>query len=125
MILKNFHFPILYFVLIFTNVSCHNDVTIVDNNEYTKLINKGNDFIKNSQFDSAYSYYTIAKESCSNKKGDEYAYAQLQIATIQQFFGDNYSCEETITDALSNYQNTSYKPYFYNLLAVKIGRAHV
>lgn len=118
MILKNFHFPILYFVLIFTNVSCHNDVTIVDNNEYTKLINKGNDFIKNSQLDSAYSYYTIAKESCSNKKGDEYAYVQLQIATIQQFFGDNYSCEETITDALSNYQNTSYKPYFYNLLAV-------
>lgn len=118
MIRKIVFSPILLFMILLFIASCSHTVK-EDGIKYKFSINKGDVFFdKKATLDSAFYYYNLAKESCADKQGEDRAYALLQIATIQQYIGDFYGSEETITEALANYRGTIYKPYLYNMLAV-------
>ena len=109
--------PIFYFLLVLLITACtktSNDKT--DN--YTLMSGKANSAIAIMQLDSAYFYYNLAKESCADKTNLRYTYALYQIANIQQLVGDYYGSEETVTEALTNHQDTIYKSYLYNILAI-------
>jgi len=118
MIRKLVHSSILFFVLSAFICSC--TTTINDGGrKYLSLKDKADTALyKKAQFDSAFFYYNQAKESCTDKKSQNYTYVLIQIATIQQHIGDFFGSEETITEALHCYKGTLYKPYIYNLLAV-------
>jgi tetratricopeptide (TPR) repeat protein len=118
MIRKIVFSPILLFIMLLFLDSCNNAVN--DNGiKYKFYVNKGDVFFdKKVALDSAFYYYNLAKESCTDKHGEDRAYTLLQIAIVQQYIGDFYGSEETITVALANYKGTIYKPYLYNMLAV-------
>lgn len=117
MIRNKVYSPILFFTMLLCLGSCTNTLK-QDGKEYKAMYDKAEFYNNIVQFDSAYFYYIRAKEYCSNKKGEDYTYAMIQIATIQQFIGDYYGSEETLTEIYANYQGTIYKPYIYNLMAV-------
>ncbi|WP_264520937.1 ATP-binding protein [Flavobacterium sp. N1994] len=117
MLRKKVYSPILFFILCCLG-SCTNPVK-EDGEKYLTLIDKADGFFdKKVQLDSAFYYYNRAKEICYSKEGEDYTYALLQIATIQQHVGDFYGSEETLTEALANYKGSVYKPYLYNMMAV-------
>nr|WP_294778178.1 tetratricopeptide repeat protein [uncultured Flavobacterium sp.] len=119
MIRKKLLSPILFFLTLGILVSCNDSISNQEYEEYANFKTKGDTaFYKKVQLDSAYYFYNQAKDKCQNKSGEEYGYALLQMATIQQYVGDYFGSEETITEALANYKGTVYKPYFYNMLAV-------
>ncbi|WP_291151818.1 tetratricopeptide repeat protein [Flavobacterium sp. UBA7680] len=119
MIRKKVCFPILFFVILGILFSCNDSISNQEYKEYTLLKTKGDTALyKKVQLDSAYFFYNQAKDKCNNKSGEEYAYALLQMATIQQYVGDFYGAEETITEGLANYKGKTYQPYFYNMLAI-------
>ncbi|GGD17757.1 hypothetical protein GCM10011343_05610 [Flavobacterium orientale] len=70
------------------------------------------------QLDSAFYYFTEAKNNCTDTKGEQWAYTIYQIANIQQINGDYAGCEETLTEAIANYTGQTYWPYLYNMLAI-------
>lgn len=117
MIRKQVFSPILIFTLLLFVNSCSN-YTKEESKEYYSLKAKADKAYKNVQLDSAYFYYNLAKENCRDKNGEDYTYALLQIATVQQYVGDYFGSEETITEALANYEGAVYNPYLYNILAV-------
>lgn len=118
MIRKLVHSSILLFVLLACISSCTNTINDGDK-KYLSLKDKADTALyKKSQLDTAFFYYNLAKESCTNKKSENYAYVLIQIATIQQHIGDFFGSEETITEALNYYKEARYKPYLNNLLAV-------
>lgn len=117
MIRKIVYSPILFFALLLSVSSCSN-YTKEESKEYYLLTAKADKANKKVQLDSAYFYYNLAKDNCWDKNGEDYTYVLLQMATIQQSIGDFYGSEETITEALANYEGTVYKPYLYNMLAV-------
>lgn len=118
MIRKMVYSPILLGTLLLFLGSCTNAIK-EDGKKYKDFIVKGDEFLYNKvHLDSAFYYYNGARECYTDKKGEEQAYAMLQLATVQQYVGDFYGSEETITDVLANYEGTVYKPYLYNMLAV-------
>ncbi|UPT71054.1 MAG: tetratricopeptide repeat protein [Flavobacterium sp. JAD_PAG50586_2] len=118
MIRKQVFSPILFFILLLIIYSC-SDSKEEDTKNYKASIAKGSEFFdKKVHLDSAFYYYNLAKEYSTDKSGKEHTYALLQIATVQQYIGDYFGSEETITEALANYEGTVYKPYLYNMLAV-------
>lgn len=72
------------------------------------------------KFDSAYYYYNKSKELFETKKDSEYvAYSLIQMARIQQTFGDYSSSEQTLTEALPYLENNVvYQIATYNLLGI-------
>ncbi|MDN3676277.1 hypothetical protein QWY90_03015 [Flavobacterium paronense] len=112
------HSLILLFSLLFFTSSCTNLINEKER-KYVVLRDKGDaSFYEKTQLDSAYFYYQLAYENCADKKGENGAYVLLQTATVQQHIGDFYGSEETITEALSTYEGTLYRPYLYNMLAI-------
>lgn len=111
------HFPILFLFIQLSFISCEkkNDYTV--NEKHFENRDKALSFENQHLYDSAYFYYNKAK-IFTEKNNDHYAFILLKTAQIQQIIGDYYGSEETITEALSNYNGTSYLPYFYNLLAI-------
>ncbi|MFN3754500.1 hypothetical protein [Flavobacterium sp.] len=117
MIREKLHFPILFLLLLAFTGSCI-DSPVRNSEKYYTTKDKAEAFYSKAQLDSAYLYYNQAKEASQDKTGDEYGYVLLQMATVQQYIGDFYGAEETITEGLAHYKGEIYKPYFYQLLAV-------
>lgn len=111
------HFPI--FILLVTTIllSCQDKKRTSKIKNYDFFIQKANDFENKNLTDSAYFNYHLAKNNLSDKSSEEFTYSLLKMAMIQHYKGDYNGCEETITEALSNYKKTTYLPYLYNLLA--------
>jgi signal transduction histidine kinase len=120
MIRKKLGFPILFLMFLGVLFSCSDTtISIEEYNDFMLSKKKGDSaLLKKDQPDSAYFYYNEAKNKCSNKSGEEYMFALLQMANIQQNTGDYYGAEETITEGLANYKGKTYQPYFYNILAI-------
>lgn len=113
-----FHCPIVLILVVGILFSCKKEqITSPEAISYN-FNQKATNFLAQNQWDSAYYYYNKSKNEAVDKKSDQYAYTLLQIATLQQSFGDFSGCEETITDALANYSGSTYLPYFYNMLAI-------
>ncbi len=90
-----------------------------DTKNYKVAVDKGDKFFKNEvHLDSAFYYYTLAKGYSPDASGEDHTYVLAQMGAVQQYIGDYFGSEETITEALSNYEGKVYKPYLYNLLAV-------
>jgi len=115
---KTIYFPLFIFCWALTLGSCQ------DQNVHTKgkLFNKNNELgqihLAKLQLDSAFYYFTEAKNNCTDTKGEQWAYTIYQIANIQQINGDYAGCEETLTEAIANYTGETYWPYLYNMLAI-------
>lgn len=114
---KLIHFPFFIFLVLEILYSCKEKKSDSYYSTYTELSKKAEQYEKNYHFDSAYFFYNQAKLLVENQQ-EQFTYTLLKIATIQNYIGDNYGCEETITDALANYKGSTYLPYLYNLLAV-------
>lgn len=113
-----FHCPIVFILVVGILFSCKKEPITAPEAISYNFNQKATNFLAQNQWDSAYFYYNKSKNEAIDKKNDQYAYTLLQIATLQQSFGDFSGCEETITDALANYTGTTYLPYFYNMLAI-------
>jgi signal transduction histidine kinase len=113
---KSLHFPIVFLCLLLFS-SCEKKENKNEYEKFSTFNEKAGNFEQLYLFDSAYFYYNKAKLFTENHD-DRYAYAQLKIALIQQNIGDYFGCEETITETLSTYKETTYLLHFYNLLAV-------
>ena len=103
--------PILLFLFCILNSSCQqNDASITAASKIketqqhqlaTKYSEKADTFFYTKKFDSALFYYSKSKEIFESEKDSLYsAYNLIQIARIQQTFGDYNSSEETLTEAL-------------------------
>lgn len=86
----------------------------------TKYSEKGDTFYFSKKFDSALFYYSKSKEIFELEKDTAYtAYNLIQIASIQQTFGDYNGSEETLTESLPLLQkNPAYLVGTYNLLGI-------
>jgi signal transduction histidine kinase len=86
----------------------------------TKYSEKGDTFYFAKKFDSALFYYSKSKEIFEVEKDTAYtAYNLIQIAGIQQTFGDYNGSEETLTESLPLLQkNPAYLLAAYNLLGI-------
>lgn len=109
--------PFLFLVLFLLSGACTTKSDI-DFQKYQAYRNKGDALFKTIQLDSAYYYYNLAKESLNESKDENHTYVLLQMANIQQHIGDFFGSEETVTEALTHTNDTIYKPYLYNMLAV-------
>jgi len=88
------------------------------NQEFIKNSTLGQKYLSNRQIDSAFYFFSKAKNNCLDTKGEKFSYITLQIANIQQIIGDYNGCEETLTEAIANYTGETYWPYLYNILAI-------
>ena len=113
---KLIHFPFFFLVLLIFNC-CEKENITPTKEKFTILREKADNFEQHYQLDSAYFYYNEAKLLTANSD-ERFAYIQLKTATIQNYIGDHYGCEETITEAIAHYEGSTYLPYFYNLLAI-------
>lgn len=118
MIFKKIHFPIFYFLLFGILFSCEKKETTEQKKKYTTFRKKGDSFYTTLQLDSAFYYYNLAKNIYPDVNEENRAYIDLQIALIQQYNGDLFGCEETVTEVLAYYKGVTYKPYLYNVLAI-------
>lgn len=108
--------PFFIVVLLLSIVSCQNSVkTSIDTSrkqesqkeiiaqKYSEL---GDSFIRDNKLDSAFYYYLKSTELFKNEGSSAYiAYNLVGMAHIQQTFGDYYSSEETLTEALPYINN--------------------
>ncbi|MFV8339814.1 tetratricopeptide repeat protein [Flavobacterium sp. LB3P21] len=122
--------PILVLLLLFAIASCQKGTeTIsvnVENRETAKSIlgkkfsNLGDSYYAAKRFDSAYYYYNKSKEIFETEKDSTYsAYTLIQLARIQQTFGDYSNSEETLTEALPFiHDNLQYQVAANNLFGI-------
>lgn len=103
--------PILVLLFLFAILSCQKETEETSVNvkkEETvksalayKFSNLGDSYYTAKKFDSAYYYYNKSKELFEIEKDSAYtAYTLIQLARIQQTFGDYNNSEETLTEAL-------------------------
>ncbi len=98
--------------------SCQDRDVQNKNQEFIKNSTLGQKYLSNRQIDSAFYFFSKAKNNCLDTKGEKFSYITLQIANIQQIIGDYNGCEETLTEAIANYTGETYWPYLYNILAI-------
>lgn len=110
--------PFFIVVLLLSIVSCRKSVkTSIDTSKkqesqkgiiaqkYSEL---GDSFIRNNKLDSAFYYYLKSTELFKEEGSSAYiAYNLVGMAQIQQTYGDYYSSEETLTEALPYINNDS------------------
>ncbi|WP_245712027.1 tetratricopeptide repeat-containing sensor histidine kinase [Flavobacterium gillisiae] len=100
----------------FSIVSCQKDTKTVStsakNNKSKRIVQAqkyselGDSFNMGNKFDSAFYYYNKSKELFEIEGNSPYiAYNLLGMANIQQTYGDYYSSEETLTEALPYINN--------------------
>ena len=111
-----FRSPFFIVLFLLVIVSCQKNVKTVidistkqDSLEKTKAINYsglGDSYNVANKPDSAFYYYNKSKELFENVGDSSYiAYNLLGMAHIQQTYGDYYSSEETLTEALPYINN--------------------
>ncbi|WP_233588589.1 MULTISPECIES: tetratricopeptide repeat protein [Flavobacterium] len=85
-----------------------------------KFANLGDSYYNAKRFDSAYYYYNKSKEIFETEKDSTYsAYTLIQLARIQQTFGDYSNSEETLTEALPYmHDNLQYQVAANNLFGI-------
>ncbi|RTY79164.1 tetratricopeptide repeat protein [Flavobacterium sp. LS1P28] len=122
--------PILVLLLLFAILSCQKGTVTtsvnVKNRETAKSIlakkfaNLGDSYYNAKRFDSAYYYYNKSKEIFETEKDSTYsAYTLIQLARIQQTFGDYSNSEETLTEALPYmHDNLQYQVAANNLFGI-------
>lgn len=120
---RTFYFPIIIIIFL-AFFSCKKEIKPVEINEFAEFTAKAQQYQENLQFDSAFFYYTKAKNNLQKPTNEQIAYLHLQMATLQQYQGDYYGCEETVTDALEQYKGTNYLPYLYNIIAISYHKQH-
>jgi signal transduction histidine kinase len=122
--------PIFILLLLLSMVSCEKEAKVVldgsKNSESKKssLAEKysqlGDSFNRDNKIDSAFYYYNKSKE-IFEVEGDSafIAYNLLAMAHIQQMYGDYYSSEETLTEALPYIKNNlQYRMAANNLFGI-------
>jgi signal transduction histidine kinase len=103
--------PIFIVLVLFVIFSCqkqgNSDLVVADGENSTQdtlivfYADKGIAFQGNSQYDSAFYYYSKSKEVAELQKNYDYmAYNLVAMAHIQRTFADYASSEETLTEAL-------------------------
>jgi tetratricopeptide (TPR) repeat protein len=108
--------PIFILLLLFSILSCQKDTKTVSasakNNKSKRSIQAqkyselGDSFNRENKNDSAFYYYNKSKELFEAEGDSPYiAYNLLGMAHIQQAYGDYYSSEETLTEALPYINN--------------------
>ena len=108
--------PILVLVLLLSIVSCQKNVkTSIDTSKKQESPKKviaqkyselGDSFSRDNKLDSAFYYYLKSTELFKEEGFSTYiAYNLVGMAYIQQTFGDYYSSEETLTEALPYVNN--------------------
>ncbi|WP_188361003.1 tetratricopeptide repeat-containing sensor histidine kinase [Flavobacterium orientale] len=115
---KSIYFPFFIGCWLITLWSCQEQNVLNKNEQYSKNNELGQIYLAKLQLDSAFYYFTEAKNNCTDTKGEQWAYTIYQIANIQQINGDYAGCEETLTEAIANYTGQTYWPYLYNMLAI-------
>ena len=117
-------------LLVFIVVSCRKEtkpvvINVLKKETEKSLIAKkwadlGDSFYRIKKFDSAYYYYNQSKELFEIEKDSSYvAYTLIQLARIQQTFGDYNNSEETLTEALPYIQhNLQYQIATNNLFGI-------
>lgn len=115
---KTFHFPLIFCIGLLGLFACRDRKThaIEQYNPFMQLLEKGEAFESNFEYDSAYFYYLKAK-TYVEPSTEQGAYNSLKIAQLQHTIGDYFGCEETITETLEIYKGTTYLTYLYNLMA--------
>ena len=114
-----FHFPLIFCMGLIGLIACRENKTqsIDQYNPFMQLLEKGEGFESNFEYDSAYFNYLKAKTYVESST-EQGAYSSLKIAQVQHTIGDYFGCEETITETLDVYKGTTYLSYLYNLMAV-------
>ncbi|TDE03872.1 hypothetical protein E0F98_10230 [Flavobacterium hiemivividum] len=109
--------PSIYILLLlFSIVSCQKDTNTVSTSaksskskwsiQAQKYSELGDSFNKDNKVDSAFYYYNKSNELFEIEGNSPYiAYNLLGMAHIQQTYGDYYSSEETLTEALPYIKN--------------------
>ncbi len=115
---KTILFPFFICWCALTLGSCQEQNIQNKNEQFSKSSELGQIHLAKLQLDSAFYYFTEAKNNCTDTKGEQWAYTNYQIANIQQIIGDYNGCEETLTEAIANYTGETYWPYLYNILAI-------
>lgn len=115
---KKIYSPFFICCWLITLGSCQEQNVHKKNEQFSKSSELGQIHLAKLQLDSAFYYFTEAKNNCTNTKGEQWAYTIYQIANIQQINGDYAGCEETLTEAIANYTGETYWPYLYNMLAI-------
>jgi signal transduction histidine kinase len=103
--------PIFILLLLFSIVSCQEGTETISSsikkNESAnsvlakKLSGLGDTYYMDKKFDKAFYHYTKSKDLFEIEKNDAFAaYNLIQLARIQQTFGDYNDSEETLTEAL-------------------------
>ena len=122
--------PIFVLLFLFAFVSCQKGTDITPANLKKKetpksvlakkFANLADSYYTVKRFDSAYYYYNKSKEIFETEKDSAYAaYTLIQLARIQQTFGDYGSSEETLTEALPYiHDNLQYQLAANNLFGI-------
>jgi signal transduction histidine kinase len=108
--------PIFILLLLFSIVSCQKGTERISSslkkNETAKsvlakkLSGLGDSYYIDKKFDKAFYHYTKSKDLFEIEKNDAFAaYTLIQLARIQQTFGDYTNSEETLTEALPYINN--------------------
>ena len=88
--------------------------------EIKKLNKKADIFFDKAEFDSAYIYFNKAALLCKpiDNYVDEYVFAILSIANLQQNSSDFIACEESITKILPYLKKTKKRSLTYNTYTI-------
>ncbi|SDG94632.1 hypothetical protein SAMN04488062_103167 [Flavobacterium omnivorum] len=108
--------PIFILLLLFSIVSCQEGTETISSNLKKnetansvlakKLSGLGDTYYMDKKFDKAFYHYMKSKDLFEIEKNDAFAaYNLIQLARIQQTFGDYNDSEETLTEALPFIKN--------------------
>ena len=108
--------PIFILTLLFSIVSCQEGTEAISSNLKKnetansvlakKLSGLGDTYYMDKKFDKAFYHYMKSKDLFEIEKNDAFAaYNLIQLARIQQTFGDYNDSEETLTEALPFIKN--------------------
>jgi signal transduction histidine kinase/predicted negative regulator of RcsB-dependent stress response len=121
---------ILFVLTLLLLLSCKKEVQNPDNTlrkkEYAAFVALAEQGLEKNKYDSAFYYYNKAKSTCDlSKDNEKIIYLLLQMAAIQQVFGDYSGIESSVTEAL-NYVNKETNPVYenaiYNFLGIAFRR---
>lgn len=85
-----------------------------------KLLNKGENFLAPGKYDSALFYFNKALILCNPKAeyADDYVTSLVDIADVQQRYGDYYEAETTLTKALPYLDKTTMPKHAINVYSL-------
>ncbi|TDE53631.1 ATP-binding protein [Flavobacterium sp. GT3P67] len=126
MILKKLH-TIVYFLSLFFFLILHSCEKKTLNNpnkkhntaEIDRLVDLGDKYFEESEYDSSYYYFNKAKSACDEKKDvSKIIYSISNLATIQQNQGDYSGSETTAMEAIPFLEKTTNPKYKWNIYTI-------